>query len=109
MQKAIEKINAEMQKEPTNEYMEIIGHYIIDRCTDEATAEKILAEDKSLGGALAEIKEKAREKATNGCAVIRDEDVFSMVDEYFGFGAAEEEQTEENSVGLHLDFESLLM
>ena len=109
MQKAIEKINAEMQTDPTNEYMEIIGHYIIDRCTNEATAEKILAEDKSLGGVLEEIKEKAREKAINGCAVIRDEDVFGMVDEYFGFGAAEDEQTEKNSGGLHLDFESLLM
>lgn len=33
--KAIEKINAAMQKDPDNRYMEIVGHYIIDRCVDE--------------------------------------------------------------------------
>ena len=38
--KAIEKINAEMQKDPSDRYMEIVGHYIIDRC-DEALAARI--------------------------------------------------------------------
>ena len=42
IEKAIEKINAEMQKDPSDRYMEIIGHYIIDRC-DEALAVKIAA------------------------------------------------------------------
>ena len=44
---AIQKINAEMQKNPTDPYTEIIGHYIIDRCGDDATAALILKDGKT--------------------------------------------------------------
>lgn len=36
MENAIAKINAEMQKDPDNTYLEIVGHYIIDRCAEPA-------------------------------------------------------------------------
>lgn len=49
---AIAKINAEMQKNPNDLYTEIIGQYIIDRCSDEAVAAKAAAPRKSLAGAM---------------------------------------------------------
>lgn len=109
MRQAIEKINEEMQKDPTNEYMEIIGHYIIDRCTDETTAAAVLAEGKTLIGVLENINERARKKAKNNCAVISDDVVFKWVDEYFGFDSVVITPPSEPTQGLNLDFDSLLM
>ncbi|MPM80023.1 hypothetical protein SDC9_127066 [bioreactor metagenome] len=82
--KAIAKINAEMQKDPGNAYLEIIGHYLIDRCADDLTAARIAAGDKSLGGAWNAIMSEARKTAKNQTAVLSSEAVFDTVDRYFG-------------------------
>ncbi len=84
--KAIEKINAEMQKAPNDKYIEAIGQYIIDRCSEESAAEKVLEAGKTLARCLDSVKTKARGKAKNGCAVMTDSEVFCLVCEYFGFG-----------------------
>lgn len=83
---AIEKINAEMQKDPDDPYMEIIGHYVIDRC-DEALAAKI-ADGKTLKGAMAAVVKKAQSKR-NGRTVVpmTPDEVFGEVDKYFGLSA----------------------
>lgn len=60
---AIEKINTEMQKRPDDLYMEIIGHYIIDRCgADEACEKKASAEGKTLTGAVTAVRNAAQKK-----------------------------------------------
>lgn len=82
IEKAIEKINAEMQKDPSNRYMEIIGHYIIDRC-DETLAAKI-AEGKTLKGAMTAVEQRARNVKTGNVAVLTPGEVFGEVDKYFG-------------------------
>lgn len=85
---AIEKINTEMQKRPDDLYMEIIGHYIIDRCgADEACEKKASAEGKTLTGAMAAVRNAAQKKAVNNCAVLTPNEVFSNIDKYFGFPA----------------------
>ena len=81
---AIEKINAEMQKDPSNRYMEIIGHYVIDRCTDDITAAKVCTEKKTLKGAMEAVTAKARKAKTGNVAVLLASDVFCEVDRYFG-------------------------
>ena len=90
--KAIEKINTEMQKNPNDAYIEIIGHYVIDRCSDEITARKVMADDKSLDGAMKAVVKRA-EKARNGnTAVLLPKDVFGAVDKYFGIVTDERAQ-----------------
>lgn len=81
--KAIEKINAEMQKDPSDRYMEIVGHYIIDRC-DEALAARI-AEGKTLKDAMTAVERKAK-SVRNGRTVVpmTPDEVFDEVDKYFG-------------------------
>lgn len=81
--KAIEKINAEMQKDPSDRYMEIVGHYIIDRC-DEALAARI-AEGKTLKDAMTAVERKAQ-SVRNGRRVVpmTPDEVFDEVDKYFG-------------------------
>ena len=85
---AIEKINTEMQKRPDDLYMEIIGHYIIDRCgADEACEKKASAEGKTLTGAVTAVRNAAQKKAVSNCAVLTPDEVFSNIDKYFGFPA----------------------
>lgn len=81
---AIEKINAEMQKDPSNRNLEIIGHYLIDRAADPAVAVKLLEEDKTLKGAFNLVTEKARAQKSGNCAVLSEGEVFGEVDKYFG-------------------------
>lgn len=82
---AIEKINAEMQKDPTNRYMEIIGHYVIDRC-DEALAAKI-AGGKTLKDAMTAVERRAQKVKKGNVAVLTPGEVFGEVDQYFGLPA----------------------
>lgn len=87
---AVEKINQEMQKRPDDPYVEIIGHYIIDRCGLDADCERKAAEEKkTLEGAMKAVQEAAKKKAVNGCAVLTPDAVFGEVDKYFGFAADE--------------------
>lgn len=80
--KAIEKINAEMQKDPSDRYLEILGHYLIDRC-NEALAAKIKG-GKTLKGAMEAVVKKARTVQKNGVATLTPGEVFGEVDKYFG-------------------------
>ena len=45
---AIKKINTEIQKEPSNRYLALIGEHIIDNITYEAAAEKVLKMERKL-------------------------------------------------------------
>lgn len=78
---AIAKINNEMQKEPDNPYLEILGHYIIDRC-DETLAAKITG-GKTLKGAMELVLKKARNAKKGNVAVLTPGDVFGEVDKHF--------------------------
>lgn len=82
MYNAIAKINEEMQKDPSNKYLEIIGHYIIDRCREPEVAKAVNEPEKSLNGAYKHIEAAARKKSEKGCAVMTDSDVFNAIDEY---------------------------
>ena len=90
--KAIEKINAEMQKKPNDPYTEIVGHYIIDRCLDAACAEKVMADGKSLKGAMDAIMAKAKKAKNGNVAVLTPGAVFGAIDEHFGFETDEAAQ-----------------
>lgn len=90
--KAIQKINIEMQKNANDNYIEIIGHYIIDRCTDEITAARVADEKKSLKGAMDAIVGLASKKKQGNVAVLLPAQVFGAVDKYFGFATDEQAQ-----------------
>lgn len=92
IEKAIEKINAEMQKDPNNKYLEIIGHYIIDRCTDDITAARIAAEGKTLKGAMDAVMAKATAARNGNVAVLTHTTVFAAVDSYFKITTDEQAQ-----------------
>ncbi len=92
---AVRKINDEIQKEPGNAYIAAVGEHIIDCITTEEAAEAVLAEGKTLSGALAEMhkdmEERARRKRSElkkgeNCVeiVAPKEEVFKMARDHFG-------------------------
>ncbi len=83
-EEAIKKINDEMQKNPDNKYIEIIGQYIIDKCGNEEMAKAVLAEGKTLAGCLKAIEAIAKKKAVNSVGVVTEEEAFAEVHKYFG-------------------------
>lgn len=85
MEEAIKKINDEMQKDPKNYLMEILGHYLIDRATAEPMVAEAIMESKcTLKGAVAEVTKAAQKKKNGNMAMLTHMDVFGAVDNYFG-------------------------
>lgn len=89
---AIQKINTEMQKDPTNQYMEIVGQYIIDRCTSDTDGALVAKEGKTLAGAMGAVMERAKKAKHGNYAVLLPEQVFAAVDAYFGMQTDQEAQ-----------------
>ena len=76
IEEAIKKINAEIQKQPNNEYLALIGEHIIDCITTEDTAEEVLKTEKTLAGALREIEANAAKRKSGKVAVVEDAVVY---------------------------------
>ena len=81
--KAIEKI--------TKEAMEINDHvafgieeHLTELCTTNTVAMKILDDDKKLKEIYDKVWSEARKRREGSCAYIPPEEVYAMVDEYYG-------------------------
>lgn len=109
---AIKKINTEIQKEPNNGYIAAVGEHIIDRIVSEETAAAILPKEKTLSGALEEIRKTMEEKARkryNGtksnCVEIAvpKEEIFKMARDYFGLPDMDARPEAKKAVSLSLE------
>lgn len=82
--KAIAKLTREMM-EANDPGIQAIEEHLTKICTTDEIAKKILAEGKTLEGALKEIENAARKRQTrNGsCVCISDAEGFRIIDEYF--------------------------
>lgn len=97
MEEAIKKINDEMQRDPNNTYMEIIGHYLIDRATAEPMVAAAINEPKkTLKGAMEKVRAIAGKKKHVGVSVLTHLEVFPAVDDYFGI--------EKNEIAMYKSF-----
>lgn len=72
----IKKLSQEQKDANVNK----IAEYLINR---EDLNEKFLNEEKNLQDMWDYIKEQAKEKAVNGCAVMEDEEVYGLAVHYF--------------------------
>lgn len=83
-EQVIAKIKAEM-KTDTSPYVQVIGEMLLKHINAHpADAEKILSDDKTISKSLDAMKSEARINQKNGCAVLTDEEGFSIVLKYFG-------------------------
>jgi hypothetical protein len=84
MQKAIEKIKAEMEKEK-NPYVTVVGELILEQLEKYPNAaEKILIKDKTIMKSLEEMRKVAEKKKVGNVAVLTDAEGFAVVLKYFG-------------------------
>ena len=104
---AIKKINEEIQKQPTNQYVALVGEYIIDQITTESAADAVLEERKNLAGAMKEIQNKASKQKTGNVAVVEDAVVYGWAKEYFGLDKLQSEGHAKKK-GICLDFNDFL-
>ncbi|MFF2449345.1 hypothetical protein ACFVSW_20085 [Neobacillus sp. NPDC058068] len=87
MQKAIEKIKAEMDKEK-NSYVQVVGEFMlgqIEKYPD--AADQILAKDKTIMKSLEEMRKVASKKKVGNMAVLTPAEGFEVVLKYFGITA----------------------
>lgn len=81
--KAIAKITDEMMKINTPHAIAVEEH-LTEICKTEAVAEKLLNESKSLKEFLDQLLKEAKKRAKGGVAFIAPDEVWQMVEEYYG-------------------------
>ncbi len=83
--KAISKIKTEMEKNKDNSYIQVVGGFLLQHLeSNPESAEKILAEGKTVGKSLDEMRNVAQRKKAGNCAVLTDQEGFEVVLKYFG-------------------------
>ena len=82
MDKAIEKINGEMQRHPDDKLWEFVGTYIIDSMNEKKA--ELINKSHSLNEAIKRVTSEAKKVAVNSCGVLTPDSVITAVDLYFG-------------------------
>jgi len=89
MNKAIEKINKEIEANKDNRAIKKVGEFILEQMS-EVNAEKILVEGKTIKGSFEAMKTHAKTMAKNGYAVLTDEEGYEQVMKYYEMSKKEE-------------------
>lgn len=84
IENAVKKLTDEMEKNQNHAYIQYVGKYLTEYITQHPeAAEKIMNQDKTIAGSLAEVKKEARKKKTGNVAVLSDQEGFDAVLNYF--------------------------
>lgn len=84
IEKAIEKLESEMNK-INNPYVQVVGQFLIQYVkSNQGDAEKIVLEGKTITKSLDEMRKAAEKKKVGNCAVLTDQEGFEIVLKYFG-------------------------
>ena len=84
MEKAIEKLRAEMEEQKDNIYTQYIGEYLLKYISENPQySGNIIKTDKNIAGSLNYMSEKAKERARDGMAIFTPEEGFAIVLDYF--------------------------
>lgn len=83
---AIAKITAECEGKG---HLIPFEKHLMELCTNDCIAEKILQEDKTLQGSFEAMKEIALKRAQGNFACIPDQDGFTIIEEYYGITDAD--------------------
>lgn len=85
MEQAVNKIRSEMNANPNNPYIQVVGQFLLDYIrTHPEDAEKILNTEKTIAKSLDEMKKAAEKKRVGNCAVLTDQEGFEIVLKYYG-------------------------
>lgn len=83
--RAMDKIRDEMAKHPSNPGIQFLGGWLTGQLEQKPeTAQKILAEGKSIEGAFGEIRKYAEKHKTGNFAFVPPEKALEIVSGYYG-------------------------
>lgn len=85
--KAIARITDEMMK-MDDPLARMIEEHLTEKCTTERIAEKILNPDKTLEKIHKKIWDEAKKRRKGNGAFIPDQQIYAMVDKYYGIDEA---------------------
>jgi hypothetical protein len=89
LNKAIEKIKAEIDGSKNNPNIRAVGEFLLQHLAlHNETAEKVLQEGKTIKSSIDEMKKVAKTKVVDGCGMLTDHEGFGIVLKYFGIEAA---------------------
>ncbi|MGN7457875.1 Cas9 inhibitor AcrIIA9 family protein [Paenibacillus pasadenensis] len=84
LDKAIEKIKAEMASAKNEGYVKVIGEFLLQHLeADPSFAVHVLAESKSITRSLDSMRKAAEKQKVGNVAVLSDADGFAIVVKYF--------------------------
>lgn len=102
IEKAIEKIKAEMEQKKNNQYIQAIGDFLLKQVEiNRDAAEKICNGEKTIEKSLKEVEKIASKRAVAGCAVMADHEVFKLVKEYYNFEAVQDKFIQVEAEEIH--------
>ncbi len=91
-EQVIGKLNQEMEEKDISQEKRMIIQHLINRCgDDEGLSQDVMQEHKTFEKCYKFIKDKAREKAKDGCAMIEDRQVYEWAEDYYHVDDAAEE------------------
>ena len=80
LKNAISKIQSEMDKNVNNPYVQVVGGFLLQHLkSNPESSEKIMAADKTIAKSLDEMRKAAEKKRVGNCAVLTDQEGFSVV------------------------------
>ena len=96
LEKAIEKLQGEMDRDKNNAYVQVVGNQIIKFLKkNNDAAERFLPEDKSIAKSLDHMRSEATKKKNNGFAMFTLEEGLEIVFRYFGINIKPEMEVPE--------------
>lgn len=95
LQQALQKLQKEIGEKTKDAYVSHVGSFLIKHVKEHPEhAAFIIADDKTISGSLAAMREVARKRQSNGVGVLSDEEGFNIVLKYFNVPL----QTEANKI-----------
>ncbi|WP_143316879.1 hypothetical protein [Clostridium sp. HBUAS56017] len=89
IEKAIEKIKKEMEKNK-NPYVQAIGNYLLKQIEINKDAAEKIVNGETIEKSLKEVEKVAKKKAVKNCAVLEDREVYKLVRKFYGFEAVQD-------------------
>ncbi|SDD88899.1 hypothetical protein [Sporomusa acidovorans] len=84
MQTAVKKIQAEIDKNPNNAYIQVVGQFLLQHLELHPNdARKINVDGKTIAKSLDAMQKEASKKKVGNCAVLTDQEGFAVVLKYF--------------------------
>ncbi|PWV97463.1 hypothetical protein DFQ01_121107 [Paenibacillus cellulosilyticus] len=84
-QAALDKLRAEMTAAKNNQYVQVIGQFLLGYLEEHSdSADKLAAADKTIAKSLDAMKAEAKKKQSNGMAMLTDAEGFAIVLSYYG-------------------------